>query len=225
MIRLTKASFAYGQDDILREIDLDLTPGSFHFLTGASGSGKTTLLRLCYLDLLPKGGRVQVFGEDVRAKSRDDIALIRRRIGVVHQDCKFLEHLSVAENVLIPAQIAGLDINSEAQKMRELMHWIGLGQHLNASPQELSGGERQRLALARALILSPEMILADEPTGNIDWEMGQKLLSLLMELNKMGRTVMIATHDMNLIRAAKSGVTARVLRLQNRGLTLAGSEL
>ena len=225
MIELKNAGFSYGGRDILTEMNLRLSPGSFHFLTGPSGSGKTTLLKLCYQDLLPSSGLVRIFEQDVRAMDRDDVARVRRRVGVVHQDCQFLDHLNVAENVMMPLLVSGREAEMEQSNLDDLLGWVGLAGHLNALPPELSGGERQRAALARAVIMSPDLIIADEPTGNVDWEMAERLLSLLVELNKMGKTILIATHDLNLIRAAKSQVSARVLRIQNTRLQLAGADL
>lgn len=225
MIELRRAGFSYGGGDILVDVDLHIQAGSFHFLTGPSGSGKTTLMKMCYQELLPTSGTVRVFGQDVRAMQRDDIASVRRRIGVVHQDCRFLDHLSVAENVLLPSQVAGRDLRDELQNLNQLMIWVELLDHMDALPPELSGGERQRAALARAIIMSPDVVLADEPTGNLDWEMAQRLLNLLIELNRMGKTILIATHDMNLIRAAKSEVSTRVLRIQNKTLHQSGVDL
>ena len=144
---------------------------------------------------------------------------------MVHQDCQFLDHLSVTENVALPLTVAGQDSIAELSNLRELLKWVGLSNRAEALPPELSGGERQRAALARAVIMSPDVILADEPTGNIDWEMSQRLLQLLLELNRMGKTIMVATHDLNLIRAAKNQVQARVLRISNRRLQLAGADL
>jgi cell division transport system ATP-binding protein len=194
-------------------------------LTGPSGSGKTTFLKLCYGALVPTAGYARIFGQDVRQMSRNDVALARQRIGVVHQDCQFLDHLSITDNVALPLTVAGRDVQAEAENLSELMAWCGLTPRANALPPELSGGERQRAALARAVILSPDLILADEPTGNVDWDMSQRLLKLLVELNRMGKTVMIATHDLGLIRAAKQQVQARVLRISNRRLQLAGADL
>lgn len=225
MIELKNASFSYGDRDILSGVELALEPGSFHFLTGPSGSGKTTLLRLAYAALLPTRGIVRIFDQDVRAMDRNDIARIRRRIGVVHQDCQFLDHLDVRENIALPLVVSGRTAELEDGSLDELLQWVGLAERAEALPPELSGGERQRAALARAVIMSPDVILADEPTGNVDWEMAQRLLALLTELNRMGKAILVATHDLNLIRAAKSQVSARVLRLSGGQLKAAGAEL
>ncbi|NDW32558.1 ATP-binding cassette domain-containing protein [Salipiger sp. PrR007] len=225
MIELDNVAYSYGGGELLSGLTLRLAPGSFHFLTGPSGAGKTTLLKLCYGALVPTAGHARLFGEDVRRMDRDAIALSRRRIGVVHQDCQFLDHLSVAENVALPLTVAGEAGSDLEQNLIELMTWVGLKSRADALPPELSGGERQRAALARAVIMSPEVILADEPTGNVDWEMSQRLLRLLVELNRMGKTILIATHDLGLIRSAKTQVQARVLRISNRRLQAAGVDL
>ena len=224
MIELENVSYGYGGQALFSQISLTLAPGSFHFLTGPSGAGKTTLLRLCYSDLRAQKGKVRIFGQDAGALSRDEVAMSRRRIGVVHQDCQFLDHLSIAENIALPLTVSGR-ANEAAGNLTELLNWVGLGPQANQRPPELSGGERQRAALARAVIVSPDVIIADEPTGNVDWEMSQRLLSLLIELNKMGKTILIATHDLAMIRSMKSDVSARVLRLKDGQLVQAGAEL
>lgn len=223
MIEFQNVAYNYGGGELLTDISLRLPPGSFHFLTGPSGAGKSTFLKLCYGELHPTAGRVTIDARDMRSLSRDDVAAMRRRIGVVHQDCQFLDHLPLAENVALPLTASGRD--ATGADLDDLLGWVGLKPLASHLPPSLSGGERQRAALARAVIMSPDVILADEPTGNLDWEMSVRLLTLLMELNKMGKTILIATHDMNLIRTAKSQVPARVLRIRDRRLQLAGSDL
>ncbi len=225
VIELENVAYSYGGGELLSDISVKLAPGSFHFLTGPSGAGKTTLLKLCYGALLPSAGYIRLFQTDVRSLERDDIAQLRRRIGVVHQNVQFLDHLSVTDNVALPLTVSGRHNEAAGSDLPELMNWVGLTNRADAFPPELSGGERQRVALARAVIMSPDIVLADEPTGNIDWEMSQRLLTLLVELNRMGKTVLIATHDLGLIRAAKAQVQARVLRISNRRVQLAGADL
>ncbi|PIE10208.1 MAG: cell division protein FtsE [Rhodobacterales bacterium] len=224
MIALENVAYSYGGAELFSQVDLELAPGSFHFLTGPSGAGKTTLLKLCYGELIATAGDVTLFGQDAREAGRDGVALARRRIGVVHQDCQFLDHLSVIENVALPLTVAGRGHEAE-DNITDLLKWVGLTKQAGQLPPELSGGERQRAALARAVITSPDVILADEPTGNVDPEMSQRLLTLLVELNRMGKAVLIATHDMGLIRSAKSMVQARVLRLSGGRLMAAGVDL
>ena len=223
MIVFDNVAYNYGGGELLSEVTLRLASGSFHFLTGPSGAGKTTLLKLAYGELLPTAGRVTLFDRDLRSLSRDDVAMARRRIGVVHQDCQFLDHLPLATNVLLPLTVAGRP--TDPRDLTDLLSWVGLGGLGDALPPQLSGGERQRAALARAIIMGPDVILADEPTGNLDWDMSLRLLTLLVELNRLGKTILIATHDLNLIRQAKAQVAARVLRIKNRRLQLAGADL
>ncbi len=195
-------------------------------MTGPSGAGKTTLIKLCYGELKADGGRVSVFGQDLAHMNRDDIARTRRHVGVVHQDCRFIDHLSVSENILLPVTVSGTaPAQDDEANLASLLGWVGLDNLGDHFPPELSGGERQRAALARAVILSPDIVLADEPTGNVDWEMSLRILNLLIELNKLGKTVLCATHDLSLIRQAKTRVAARVLRVRDGGVELAGAEL
>ncbi len=211
MIEFEAAGVSYGGKAILRDVNLVLAPGSFHFLLGPSGAGKTTLLRMCYLDLAPDRGSVRFYGRRIAARDRDAVADLRRTIGVVAQDCRFLEHLTLAENIALPLHVSGLDHSARAEDLRALLDWVDLADRVGASPRELSGGERQRAALARAIILSPDIIIADEPTGAVDWDMALRILALLVELNRMGKTVLVATHDANLVRAAADRAEPRVL--------------
>lgn len=223
VIAFENVAYNYGGGDLLSDISLRLAPGSFHFLTGPSGAGKSTFLKLCYAELLPTAGHVALFDRDVAGLGRDEVALARRRIGVVHQDCQFLDHLSLAANVQLPLTISGRQ--GSAGDLSDLLAWVGLEKLAHALPPSLSGGERQRAALARAVIMGPDVVLADEPTGNLDWELSLRLLTLLVELNRMGKTVLVATHDLNLIRQAKAQVPARVLRIAKRRVQLAGADL
>jgi cell division transport system ATP-binding protein len=225
LISLSQVSFGYDGRETLRGVDAEIAPGSFHFLTGPSGAGKTTLLRLLYLELVPGGGTVRIFGEEpsaLRARAR---LMLRRRIGIVFQDFRLLDHLSVADNVRLPLTVHGRDPSAHAEDVAELLRWVGLTHRAEARPRALSAGEQQRAAIARAVITSPDVILADEPTGNIDPEMGARILRLLVELNGLGKTVLVATHDIGLIRSAKSMVAARILRLSEGTLAQGASEL
>lgn len=224
MIEMKSAAYSYG-DELLSELNITISQGSFYFLTGPSGSGKTTFLKMCYGSLVPTSGALTIFGKESSDLTRDEMAYLRRKIGVVHQDCQFLDHLNVNDNIALPIMVSGQNSLSDNVNLKELLNWVGLSHRSKALPPELSGGERQRAALARAIIMSPDVILADEPTGNIDWEMSQRLIRLLIELNHMGKTIVIATHDLNLIRFTKASVQARVLRISNKRVQLAGSDL
>ncbi|VAV94383.1 Cell-division-associated, ABC-transporter-like signaling protein FtsE [hydrothermal vent metagenome] len=190
--------------EILSDLNLTLQPGSFSFLTGPSGAGKTSLLKLIYLALQPSRGFVHLFGQDTSMASRDELAFLRRKIGVVFQGFGLLNHLSVFENVALPLRITGRSHASYEDDIQDLLHWVGLGQALDVSPATLSGGEKQRVAIARAVVAKPELLIADEPTGNVDPEMGKRLMRLFVELNRLGSTVLIATHDMSLVKAGQA---------------------
>ena len=176
-----------------------MEPGSFHFLTGPSGAGKTSLLRLLYLSHRPSRGLVNIFGHDISTTDRAKLPNLRKRIGVVFQDFRLLSHLSARENVGLPLRIAGVAESQINEHVDELLTWVGLADRMNARPPTLSGGEQQRVAIARAVIARPSLLLADEPTGNVDPEMAGRLMHLFIELNKIGTTTVIATHDHVLI--------------------------
>ena len=218
--RLEGVEFGYAQGPrVLRDIDLILARGSFHFLTGPSGAGKSSLLRLLHLAARPSSGRLTLFGEDVGLIRRRDAPRLRRRIGVVFQDFRLMEHLSVFDNAALPLRLSGRRPADYTPDVHEMLRWVGLGGRMDDLPATLSGGEKQRLAIARAVIGKPDLILADEPTGNVDAAMGARLLRLFQGLNQMGATVLIASHDQGL--AERSG--AALLRLENGRLNGGGA--
>ncbi len=224
MFELQSASFSYGDRPVLNNVSLRLDPGSMHFLTGPSGTGKSTLMRMLYLTLRPSAGTVRVFGRDTELINRREAAEVRQRMGVVLQDCDLLDHMTVLENIALPLRIAGQKTNTLMQDLRELAAWVGLGHRLDAYPPQLSSGERQRAAIARSVVNSPEVVIADEPTGNVDAAAAERIMQLFVELNRMGKTVLIATHDMNLMRAA-SGQKAFVLRIGKGRIERSGAPL
>jgi cell division transport system ATP-binding protein len=200
LIEFSDVGLRYGNGpEILRDLTFSVEPGSFHFLTGPSGAGKTSLLRLLLLSLKPSRGKVTMFGEDVSDLSQDRLLQMRRHIGIVFQEFRLLEHLTTFENVALPLRVGGADEASYRRDVSELLEWVGLGDKMWVYPQVLSGGEKQRAAIARALITRPEILLADEPTGNVDPPLARRLLRLFVELNRLGTSVVIATHDLALM--------------------------
>ena len=187
------------EGETLSDISFSLGSGAFYFVTGASGAGKTSLLKLLYLAQRPSRGVIRLFGEDMVLSPRERLPGFRRRIGVVFQDFRLVPHLSVAENVALPLRVAGMPAADIERPVREMLAWVGLSGHAEARPATLSGGEQQRVAIARAVINRPEMLVADEPTGNVDPDMAERLLHLFDALNKLGTTVVVATHDLHLI--------------------------
>jgi cell division transport system ATP-binding protein len=218
MVRFENVGLRYGMGpEVLRDISFTIESGSFRFLTGPSGAGKTSLLRLLFLALKPTRGLITLLGRDVATLPRRDLPRLRRRIGVVFQEFRLLDHLTTFENVALPLRVAGERLSRYRDDVMELLQWVGLAEHANAYPPVLSGGEKQRAAIARAVIGKPDLLLADEPTGNVDPVLALRLMRLLVELNRFGTTVVIATHDTNLI----SQVEAPVITLE-RG-TLKGT--
>lgn len=213
MIRFENVGLRYGAgQEVLRDVSFELSGGAFAFLTGASGAGKTSLLRLMYLGLRPSRGLIHMFGEDVATLPRARFPSLRRRIGVVFQDFRLLDHLTTFENVALPLFVDGKKAHEYRDDVMELLSWVGLGDHANARPEVLSGGEKQRAAIARAIVGKPEILLADEPTGNVDPQLARRLLRLFVELNRLGTTVILATHDAQLIAASPG---ARVMTLKD----------
>jgi len=200
LIRFENVGLRYGQGpEVLKDISFSVMPNSFQFLTGPSGAGKTSLLRLLFLSLRPTRGLITLFDRDATRLASNEIAAVRRRIGIVFQDFRLLDHLTAYENVALPFRVAGREEANYRAEVVELLRWVGLGERLNALPPILSGGEKQRIAIARALIVRPELLLADEPTGNVDAPLAQRLLRLFVELKKSGTAVLIATHDVPLM--------------------------
>jgi len=200
LVRFENVGLRYGMgEEILKDLTFSIEPHSFQFLTGPSGAGKTTLLRLILLSLKPTRGLITLFNRDVTTMSKDEITGLRRRIGVVFQDFRLLDHLTTYENVALPLRVKGREESSYRSEVVELLRWVGLGERMHVLPPVLSGGEKQRAAIARALIVRPELLLADEPTGNVDPSLARRLLRLFIELHKSGTSVVIATHDLNLM--------------------------
>ena len=196
IVRFQNVGMRYGLgSEVLHDISFRLTAGSFHFLTGESGAGKSSLLRLMYLAHRPSRGLITLFGNDTSTAPRSALPPLRRRIGVVFQEFRLLDHLTALENVALPLRIAGAEGDEIHDHVRELLKWVGLEEQIDARPRTLSGGQKQRVAIARAVIARPQLLLADEPTGNVDDRIALRLMHLLEELNKVGTTVLIATHN------------------------------
>ncbi|MFD2236677.1 cell division ATP-binding protein FtsE [Aureimonas populi] len=205
MIRFENVGLRYDMGpEVLRDLTFEIGRQSFQFLTGPSGAGKTSLLRMLFLALRPTRGLVTIMGRDASTLTREDLPPIRRRIGVVFQDFRLLDHMTTYENVALPLRVRGRAEDSYRQDVVDLIRWVGLGERLNAPPAVLSGGEKQRAAIARALIDQPDILLADEPTGNVDPPLARRLLRLFMELNRTGTAVVIATHDLGLMEQVEA---------------------
>lgn len=219
MIRFENVGMRYGMGpEVLRDVSFHLAPGSLHFLTGPSGAGKTSLLKLMFMASRPSRGLITMFGRDIATLRRSELPDLRRRVGVVFQEFRLLDHLTTYENVALPLKIQGRAEASYRADVQELLAWVGLGERMQAKPPTLSGGEKQRAAIARAVVAQPDVLLADEPTGNVDPEMGRRLLRLFIELNRLGTSVLIATHDHALVAEAR----APELVLNNGRLTIRG---
>jgi cell division transport system ATP-binding protein len=200
LVRFENVGLRYGMGpEVLKDISFSIEPRSFQYLTGPSGAGKTTLIRLVLMALKPTRGLVNLFGQDVARLDNDMLTAFRRRMGIVFQDFRLLDHLTLYENVALPLRVLGKEEASYRAEVVELLRWVGLGERMHAVPPVLSGGEKQRAAIARALISRPELLLADEPTGNVDPGLGKRLLRLFMELQSLGTAVVIATHDLALM--------------------------
>ena len=211
IVQFDNVGLRYGTDrEVLRNLSFTLFPGSFYFLTGASGAGKTSLLRLLYLAQRPSRGMIRMFGSDAITLPRERLPLLRRRIGVVFQDFRLVSHLSAFANVALPLRVAGAADRDLRKPVTDMLEWVGLADRMDARPATLSGGEQQRVAIARAVIPRPQMLVADEPTGNVDPEMAVKLLRLFEALNGLGTTVVVATHDVHLLQKVPDSLIMRL---------------
>jgi cell division transport system ATP-binding protein len=211
IVQFANVGLRYGTErEVLSDISFTLYPGSFYFLTGASGAGKTSMLRLLYLAQRPSRGMISMFGEDVITMPRRALPDFRRRIGVVFQDFRLVPHLSTFDNVALPLRISGMSEERLRKPVDDMLAWVGLDHRSHARPESLSGGEQQRVAIARAVIARPEILVADEPTGNVDPEMSIKLLRLFEALNRLGTTVVVATHDVHLLRKVPDSLIMRL---------------
>ena len=213
IVEFDSVGLRYGTGaEVLRDLDFRLGKGGFYFLTGSSGAGKTSLLKLLYLAQRPTRGRIRLFGEELTDAPREALPDFRRRIGVVFQDFRLIRHLSAFDNVALPLRIAERSDGEIEGSVREMLAWVGLADRASARPPTLSGGEQQRVAIARAVISQPELLVADEPTGNVDAEMAARLMHLFTALNRLGTTVVVATHDVGLMARAPG---AQMIRLEN----------
>ena len=211
IVQFDNVGLRYGTErEVLSDISFTLYPGSFYFLTGASGAGKTSLLRLLYLAQRPSRGMIRMFEHDVITLPRGRLPDFRRRIGVVFQDFRLVPHLAAFDNVALPLRVSGLSEREVRKPVADMLEWVGLDHRAEARPATLSGGEQQRVAIARAVIARPEVLVADEPTGNVDPEMAVKLLRLFEALNRLGTTVVVATHDVHLLRKVPDSLIMRL---------------
>jgi len=213
IVKFESIGLRYGTErEVLSDVTFTLYPGCFYFLTGASGAGKTSLLRLLYLAQRPSRGIIRMFDTDVITVPRARLPAFRRRIGVVFQDFRLVPQLSAFDNVALPLRISGMPENEIRRAVGDMLDWVGLDQRAEARPATLSGGEQQRVAIARAVVGRPEVLVADEPTGNVDHEMALKLLRLFEALNRLGTTVVVATHDLQLLRKVPDSLIMRLDR-------------
>ena len=211
IVQFDNVGLRYGTDrEVLSDLSFTLFPGSFYFLTGASGAGKTSLLKLLYLAQRPSRGAIRMFGTDAITLPRERLPALRRRLGVVFQDFRLVAHLSAYDNVSLPLRVAGISERELAGPVTDMLEWVGLADRMAARPATLAGGEQQRVAIARAVIGRPQLLVADEPTGNVDPEMAVKLLRLFEALNRLGTTVVVATHDVHLLRKVPESLIMRL---------------
>jgi cell division transport system ATP-binding protein len=213
IVQFENVGLRYGTGpETLSDVSFTLATGAFYFLTGTSGAGKTSLLKLLYLAQRPTRGIIRLFGEDAVTLPRARLPGFRRRIGVVFQDFRLIPHLTAYDNIALPLRVSGMPESEIEAPVREMLAWVGLSERARAKPPTLSGGEQQRVAIARAVIGRPEILVADEPTGNVDPDMAERLLHLFDSLNRLGTTVVVATHDFHLLNRIPGAHMMRIDR-------------
>jgi len=211
MIRLLEVTKTYGTGtSALSDVSLSIDKGEFVFLVGPSGSGKTSLLRLLIKDMIPTKGTITIGNIDITNLPAKKIPDLRKHIGVVFQDLKMLMDRTISENILLPLEMAGMDHQEAEQKVQHILKQVGIEDHAHKFPIQLSGGELQRAAIARALVFSPEVLLADEPTGNLDSTTSWEIVKLLQDINKLGTTVIMATHNLEIV----TSLNKRIVELE-----------
>jgi cell division transport system ATP-binding protein len=212
IVKFDNVGLRYGTDpEVLSNLSFTLYPGSFYFLTGASGAGKTSLLKMLYLAQAPSRGAIRMFGQDLVTMPRSRLPELRRRLGVVFQNFRLVPYLTAFDNVALPLRLAGADEKKVQRAVGDMLDWVGLAHRAHAVPPTMSGGEQQRVAIARAVIARPKMLIADEPTGNVDPDMALKLLRLFEALNnRVGTTVVVATHDVHLLKKVPDSLIMRL---------------
>lgn len=210
-----------GTPEILTDVSFNISGGAFYFLSGASGAGKTTLLRLIYQLHKPSRGQIKLFGKTTNDMTRDEITQIRQKMAIVFQEYSLLSHLSVFDNVALPLRVRGVPEQKIKKLVIKVLDWVGLGKYADANPKSLSGGQQQRVSVARAIIIQPAILLADEPTGNLDDENASRLMELFIQMNKMfGTTIILATHSQKLMDTYKFPV----IRVENHRVTFSGTQ-
>ena len=186
--------------DVLTDVSFNISSGAFYFLTGPSGAGKTTLLRLIYQLHKPSKGTIKLFGQDCDNISHDDVSQLRHKMAIVFQEYSLISHMTVFDNVALPLRVRGFNNDKIKKLVTKTLEWVGLGKYANVYPMELSGGQQQRVSVARAIIIQPAILLADEPTGNLDEENASRLMELFIQMNKtFGTTIILATHNKKLL--------------------------
>lgn len=206
MVKFNKVTKTYGNVIALKDVSFEVKDGEFVFLMGPSGAGKTTILKLILKEISPDTGEIHVGGVDISKVSEKDVPAFRQKVGCVFQDFKLLNERTTYENIEIALAVLGVAESKWKEKVDKVLKMVGLEGRKDLFPSQLSGGELQRVSLARALVVNPDLVLADEPTGNLDWEMADEIMQLLEKVNAEGKTVIVATHNKEIVGKLKKRV-------------------